>query len=370
MGVYTMRYKRDYAKIYIIILTIITLLSTLTTYDTSKSQTIDGIKPFIISISHYHINGVNVNGRDIPIGKKINVVEFDGSNFKITRMGIIKKNGNELTHGPILNKYGEQTYVNFSGDNYLETMSDIFSTFYKYEFIGNQSVAFSFHTNKRIDVVNHSLYFDISNPTWYKISTQVTKPNNKVDSSFSLLDESMQYQYYEVVNKSLISKYRYAINPDKYNKELPLLEGQVNLFPKYSKYLLLEKENRRIVVGGVDQYYEPYVLISRDNKYYISTQRISSFLGVAVKHDKEQHKWIFMKIYNPDINTLSLTELVLNENDPAYVIVNGKKIKLDNNWIRITNSSCPYITLSEYCSIFRIKYYYRYIDKSVLLPLQ
>ena len=182
----------------LIILVIVTTLLQVR-FDDSMSQSISGIKPFTIYISTYHyIDQEKHTSYDLDIGKKIKVVEFDGSSIKVTKMGILEKHGSIIKCGPFLDKDNEPIRINFSDKIFDNVMEDIITTYYQFEFVGDKNIFFAYSSRAYDSKVNNGLLLTSGSTKWAR--TRIDKEtikNKSASSQFVILDDDKQYHYYE-----------------------------------------------------------------------------------------------------------------------------------------------------------------------------
>ncbi len=333
------------------------------------SSTVVGIKPFSIYIENYHCIKDNVSIDDKLIGKRIKVIEFDGTDFHFCKMGLVRIDGDTRIYGPKLDKDFNPIPNKPSDKDYFESLHDMMNTLYSYIYEGTESIFISLFSPRIHEPTNNNLAFKLSR--WEGKIVRSSLKNNvskNVAASIAIIDQKFQYQYYELINNNWIQKKILAINPDKYDSNLPFLSTQLSILPINKSYISLSKDTTDITVGGKYQRYFPPVMVSRGSRYYVSVYDLSKLLGYGVLNDKQNAQWKILQIVNPTAYELKINEITISINDKSSVSVNNNNVRLEMPWINVDRAEEPYFSLRDFSLIFGIKYSYRDIDKSVIIP--
>jgi hypothetical protein len=372
MGGYSMK------KMKIAMLISILILNIPQNKNSVLSSPTTGIKPFSVIISKYHYYDQEKNESwDVDIGKDIKIIDYDGQTIKITKMGVLETKGKVSKSGPFLDKNNEPILLGFN-DPYLDQfISDICTTYYQLKFIGEKNIiiAYNSKTMKLKGLYGLVLYYDKNK----RGGVQLTKEqisDKTVSGQFAILDDDKQYQTYNIVGSNMYLSQKLAINPDNYDKKLPMLSQMLrsyySSFQKlWSGYLLLMKDSKLYYDKGQKKYSNPPTMISRNGIYYISTYFISKRFHYGIMRNKELNNWKIIKIHNPNLYELSINELVIDKNDKTKATFNGQEKKLKHEWIDLSSENLdydPYLSLKEFSEMFGFTYSYRDIDKSVLMP--
>lgn len=341
-------------------------------------ESITGIKPFAAYINTYHYYGkVKHDSWDVDIGKDIKVIEFDGQTIKITKMGILETKGNVIKCGPFLDKNMEPILMSYDDRNLDGVIGDIFTTFYQLKFKGDKNIIFTYNSKTIEPKGIYGLLFWSDRPK--RSGIQLTKEQiseKRVSGQISILDDDKQYQPYNIIGNQLVLKHKLAINPDNYDKNLPMLSQMFiyysgSFLRLHSGYLLLRKDSKLYYDKGEKEYSSPPIMISRNGIYYISTYFLSKRFHYGIMCNDEQGYWKIVKIDNPSLHELSIVELILDKKDKSKVMFNGQEKKLQHEWVDLSTENLnydPYLSLKEFSEMFGFKYSYRDIDKSVLIP--
>lgn len=287
-------------------------------------ESLTGIKPFSIYIQNYHCVQNNVSIDDKPIGKKIKVFEFDGSDFHISKMGLVKTEGDIRFYGPKLDKDLNPIPNKPSDKDYFESLHDMMNTLYSYIYEGSESIIISLFSPKINKPTTNNIAFKLSG--WEgKIVRSSLKSNASIniDVSIAIIDQKMQYQYYELISNKWILKNKLAINPDKYDTNLPFLSTQLRMLPINKSHICLSQNATDITVGGKNQRYFPPAMVSKGNRLYVSVFDLSKLLGYGVLNDVRNAQWKIIQIVNPTAYDLKINEITISINDKINVSVNN-----------------------------------------------
>lgn len=360
------------------IILLITVLGMTNVSSIMNASNITGIKPFTLYISKYHyIDQAEQDSYDVDIGKKIKVIEFDGSSIKVTKMGILEKKGSIIKCGPFLDKDMEPILINYNDKEFDHVMEDIITTYYQCEFIGDKNIFFAYNSKEYASKTCNGLLLTSGSLKWAR--TRIDKEtikNKSATAQFVILDDDKQYHYYEIEGGKLVLKHKLAINPDYFDKNLPYLNQMLPIYrsfwPRNYKdgYVWFANDNRMIVESGQKRYFNPPVMTMRNGVYYMNVYYLSKRLGYGYAFNKDNGTIRIVKMYNPNMYELSFKELILDVKDKSTITFNDEKKKLKNDWFSNPEScdTCPYISLREFSEMFGFKYSYRDIDKTVLIP--
>lgn len=354
------------------------VLTQLVSIKAVHQESLTGIKPFSVLISAYHyFDKEKHDSWDVDIGKDIKVIDFDGQTIKITKMGILETKGNVIKSGPFLDKNMEPILMSYDDPNLDDFIADICTTYYQLKFKGDKNIIIAYNSKTMKSKGTYGFLFWSDRPKRGGIQLTKEQISEKgVSRQIAVMDDDKQYQSYNIIGNQLVMKHKLAINPDNYDRNLPMLSQMFNYYSSSflrlrSGYLLLMKDSKLYYDKGEKEYSNPPIMISRNGVYYISTYFLSKRFHYGIMRDKEQDYWKIVKIDNPSLYELSIIELVINKDDKSYVMFNGEKRKLKYDWIDLSTEHLnysPYLSLKEYSEMFGFKYSYRDIDKSVLMP--
>lgn len=342
------------------------------------SSSVIGIKPFALFITKYHyIDQEKHDSYDVDIGEKIKVIEYDGSNIKITKMGILERKGSVVKCGPFLDKDMEPVLIDYNDKEFDDVMEDIITTHYQCEFIGDKNIFLAYNSKQYDSTTCNGLLLTSDSLKWARTRIdKETVKNKSATAQFVMLDDDKQYHYYEVENGKLNLKLKLAINPDYFDKKIPYLDQMLPIYrtfwPRNYKdgYVWFANDNRMVIESGIKRYFSPPVMIIKNGICYMSVYYLSKRLGYGYAYNKDNQTIKIVKMYNPSMYELSFKELILDTKDKSNVTFNGEKKKLKNDWFSNPEScdTCPYISLREFSEMFGFKYSYRDINKTVLIP--